>query len=148
LKGSAAKRIEQRVAVIGLPFAISRGVYDIEYFDFLSRFVHFIDNEIGRLDQLTCAWVKARPPHVLKARRRKSANALADAPDHLGGSARPVLGDPLKDMIEVSVSLLADNNLHTPKRRSRSSNSASEIVFGSFSARRRRSSASCSSLNW
>ena len=56
---------------------------------------------------------------MLKTRRCKPANALTDAPDHLGGSARPVLGDPLKDMIEVGVRLLADNNLHTPKRRSR-----------------------------
>jgi len=44
---------------------------------------------------------------------------LADAADDLGGSARAILGNPLKNAIEVGVDLLPDDDLHTPKRRSR-----------------------------
>jgi hypothetical protein len=63
-----------------------------------------------------------------------------------GSCAWVPLGDPAKDMIEISVGLLADDDLHNPKRRNLSSNSARVNVFGFVSARRRRNSASCSSL--
>src|SRR5262249_35473437 len=116
--------------------------------DFFACLVDFINDDVRRLDEFARSRVKSGSAHVLKPWRCKSVNPSTNAPDHVGGSARVVLGNPSKDAIQIFVGLCAAEDVHTAKRRSRSSNSARVSVFGSFSARRRRSSVNCSSVKW
>ena len=58
-----------------ISLAILRAVCHVKHFNFLARFVHFIDNDIRGLDELARSDIEAGSSHVLKTRGRKPIGA-------------------------------------------------------------------------
>src|SRR5215207_4756486 len=110
--------------------------------------VNLVHDDVRAFDQLARTRLAAPSAHLRQTRKCKATDPIADAPDHVGGGVRIVLFNPRKDAVEVVFDPRPNDDLHTPKRRRRSVNSSKLSVSGSASDRRRRTSASCSSVSW
>jgi hypothetical protein len=60
-------------------------MHDVEYLDFAARFMHFVDNDVRRFDELACSRIAAGSSHVFEAWGSKFADALANASNHASG---------------------------------------------------------------
>src|SRR3954471_959602 len=72
-------------------------------------------------------------------------NCSVDPPNDGYGVPRTVMRDPCINSLEVGKRRFPDNDIHAPSLRRRARNSVIDNVFGFGSAKRRSTSATCSS---
>ena len=78
-------------------------------FDLATLFVHFVDDDVRRVDKLACPFVATWTSHMSDTLGKQKANLLTNAANDLCGRAWIIPFDPLKYAVEIVVGLLPDD---------------------------------------
>ena len=111
--------------------------------NFALYFLDFVNDDVGIFDQFVRPGIEAWTPHIGQFRREEIFDPVKDSYDQFRRCALAIARYSGADTLDVINCVFVENDFHRPKRRRASVN---DTYFGVFLARRRRTSASCSSV--
>ena len=120
---------------------------DGEHDDFVVLLANFVDDDVGAFDEFVGPGIETEAAHSSETRGEEQFE-LAENPIYqpLCG-CRVVFCDPVKNILKIAQRVFLEDEPHSLERATRFFASASDMYFGFLFARRRRNSASCSSVS-
>jgi hypothetical protein len=82
--------------------------------DHASLFFHLVDDDVRMFNQLPRPLRATWASHPCEAVQLQQIDLIANPADYFGRSRRIVLGDPLKNVIEIGPRRFTNDNVHMP----------------------------------